>query len=154
EQDVCMLLLEDKHWPQAHCTLTGSTNIDTEALRPLEELIASGVVEGDEGAHALSSQVLEFARIFLRQRLQFTEEVTTDASSIVDKIQLFDLLDNSLEEERTSRVTHPRIKLSIRLVRSQLEVAVVVASRLRLLREGNHVRRISEVPVLVCPEFT
>ena len=46
-----------------------------------------------------------------------------------------------------------RVKLTVGLVGPELRVAVEVASSLGLLGEGDHVRRVLEIPVVVSPEL-
>ena len=92
-------------------------------------------------------------RILLGQCLNLAIQVITHASSVVHKIQSLNLLNDSTEDQAARRVTKPRVKLSVSLVRSQRLRGIVVARRLGLLGERHHVRRILEVPVLVGPEF-
>ena len=47
-----------------------------------------------------------------------------------------------------------RVELTVGLVGSELRVTVEVASSLGLLGEGDHVRRVLEVPVVVSPELS
>ncbi|KZL84320.1 hypothetical protein CI238_13243, partial [Colletotrichum incanum] len=152
-QDIGVVLLEDKHRPQAHGALAGAANVDAQTLGLLQKLVAAGVVKGDEGALALAAQVGELARVLGRQALELAEKVVADAGRVLDEAEALDLLDDGAEEDGARRVAHPGVELAVGLVGAELRVAEVVAGRLGLLGEGDHVGRRGEVPVLVGPEL-
>ncbi|KUI60105.1 hypothetical protein VP1G_11164 [Cytospora mali] len=152
-QDIGVLLLERQHGPETHGASTGSTNVDTEALGLLDELVALGVVERDERSLTLATEVGELAWVLLAQRRQLAVQVVTHAGSLGDQVVLLDLLDDGTEQDSPGWVTHPCVELPVWLVGPQLRVAVVVACRLRLLGKGHHVGRRGKVPVVVGPEL-
>lgn len=149
-----MVLLEDEHGPEAYGALAAAADVDAERLGLLEEGVARGVVEGDEGPLPLSAQVLELAGVFLGEPLELRVEVVADAGRVGDEVVALDLVDDGAEEQRARRVAHPRVELAVRLVGPQARVAVVVAGRLGLLAEGHHVRGVGQVPVVVGPELS
>jgi len=153
QKDISMVLLEDQHGPQSHGALSTSTNIDTNTLRLLQEFITSWAVKSNESSLSLASQVLELSRVLLSQALDTSIQIISNLRGMVDEIQTFNLLDDSTEEERTSWVTHPGVKLAVWLVRAELRVAEVVACCLGFLRECHHVGWCVEVPVVVRPEL-
>ena len=70
-----------------------------------------------------------------------------------DEVETLDLLDDGAEDDGAGRVAHPGVELAVGLVGAELGVAEVVAGSLGLLGEGDHVRGLGEVPVLVGPEL-
>jgi len=148
-----MMLLENEHRTQADSAVSTTANIDTDALRLLQELVSAGAVKRDEGSPALATQVHELAGVLLRKTFDTRVEVVTDLGSVVDEIQALDLLDDGAEDERVGWVAHPCVELAVWLVGSELWVAEVVAGGLGFLAEGYHVGRGLEIPVFVCPEL-
>lgn len=150
---LTVMLLEDQHRPQAHGILTATADVHTELLGLQQELVPLGVVPGDERALALATQVLDLVGVLLREARETRVEVVTRGGGVLDQTEALNLLDDGTEDDGTRRVTHPGIELTVRLVGTQLRVAVVEAGRLRLLGEGHNVRRGLEVPVVVGPEL-
>ena len=148
-----MVLLEGKHGSQANRAGTASTNVDTKGLGLGEELVSLGAVKGNEGALALTTEVLEVFGVLGGEALDLAVEVVTDAGGVVDEVVALNLLDNGAEDEGASRVAHPGVELAVRLVGTEILGGVVVAGGLGLLGEGDDVRGVLEVPVLVGPEF-
>ena len=148
-----MVLLEGKHGSQADGAGTASTNVDTESLGLGEELVSLGAVKGNESALALATEVLEVVGILGGETLDLAEEVVTDAGGVVDEVVALNLLDDGAEDEGASRVAHPGVELTVGLVGAEVLGGVVVAGGLGLLGEGDNVRRVLEVPVLVGPEL-
>lgn len=148
-----MVLLEGEHGAQAHGAGAAAADVDAEGLGLLEEFVAVGVVEGDEGALALAAQVGELAGVFLGEPLELTEEVVADLGGVLDEAEALDLVDDAAEEQGARGVAHPRVELAVGLVGAQGRVAEVVAGGLGLLAEGHHVRGRGQVPVLVGPEL-
>lgn len=148
-----MVLLERQHRTQTHGAGSATTNVDAKLLGLCQKLVALGVVEGDKGALALAAQVLELLRVLALQALELGEEVVADAGGVVDEVEALNLADDGAEEQGAGRVAHPGVELAVGLVGPQLRVAVVEAGRLGLLGEGDHVRGVLEVPVVVGPEL-
>jgi len=116
------MLLEDQHRPQPYSRSTTTTNIDTERLSLGQELVTFGVVKGNKSPPTFTSEVLEMLRILLGQSLHICEQVITNNSCVLHQIQSLDLVDYCAEKDRTSRVAHPCVKLSVWLVRSELRL--------------------------------
>src|SRR3569833_19915 len=152
DEDIGMLLFKDEHGPEADGAGAAAADVDAERLGPLEEVVATGIVEGDEGSHALASQVLELGRVAGGEALELGEEVVADLGGAADEVAVHDLVDDGAEEQGAGGVAHPRVELAVGLVGAQLGVAVVVAGGLGLLGEGDHVRGLGQIPVLVRPE--
>lgn len=75
------------------------------------------------------------------------------AYTLLNKILVKDLFDDSFAHRDTGWVTDPGVELSIRLIRDQHAIAKEVPCCLRFLGESNHIGRRIEVPVSVSPEF-
>lgn len=148
-----MVLLEDKHGPQPDGGGTAATNVDTDTLGVLEDLVAARTVPGDEGALALATEVLDLVGVLLGEALEAGVQVVAGLGGVLDQVEALDLVDDAAEEQGAGGVTHPGVELAIRLVGPQFVVAEVVTSGLGLLGEGDHVGRGLEVPVLVSPEL-
>lgn len=147
-----MVLLEDEHRTKSDSAGATSTNVDTESLGLGEELITTGVVKGDKGALALAAEVLELLGVALGEALELGKEVVADAGGVGDEVETLNLLVDGAEEDGADGVAHPGVELAVGLVGPQQRVAKVVAGGLGLLGEGDHVRGVGEVPVLVGPE--
>lgn len=154
QENIGVVVLEDKHGPQPNSTLSASTNVDTNTLSLSQDLVPLRRVPSDEGTLALTTQVLEVLGVLLRQTLETSVQVSTGSSGVLNQTQTLDLLDDAAEDQCTGRVTHPGVELAVGLVGAQGGVAVVVTGRLGLLGEGDHVRRGVEVPVVVGPELS
>lgn len=148
-----MLGLEDQHGPQPNGALAGTSDVDAHALGLLEDLVPPGAVPRDEGALSPTTEVLNFLGEPLGQPLQATVQIGTGVGRVPDEIQTLNLPDDGTEQDGARRVAHPRVELTVRLVRSEFVVAKVVARGLGLLGEGDHVRGRLEAPVLVGPEL-
>lgn len=148
-----MVLLEDQHGPEANGADSASTNVDTDALGLAEELVTLGGIPGNEGSLALTTEVLQMLGVLLSKALETRVQVFTGLGGVLDEVQALDLLNDTTEDEGTSGVTHPGVELTVRLVGTQGGVTVVVTGGLGLLREGHHVGRGLEVPVVVGPEL-
>ena len=148
-----MLFLENQHGPQPDRPLSTPTNIDTLALCLFQHLIPSHIIKRNKSALTLSSQILNLLGEPLTQPLETVKEVVTNGSSAIDKIHAFDFLNDGTEEDRARRITHPSVELTVRLVGTEIVVAKVITSCLRLLGKGNHVRWRAQTPVFVGPEF-
>lgn len=135
-----MLFLENQHGPQPDRPLPTATNIDTLALGLLQHLIPAHIIKRNKRALTLSSQILNFLGEPLTQSLETVKEVVTNGSRAIDKIHALDFLNDGTEKDRARRIAHPSIELTVRLVRSEIVVAKVITSCLRLLGKGNHVR--------------
>jgi hypothetical protein len=149
-----MVLLEDQHGPQTHSALTATTNVDTNALALDKELVTLRSIPGNKCTLALTTQVLQVLRVLLSQTLEASKEVGASGSCVLDERQALDFLDDAAEDEGTGWVTHPGVELAVGLVGTQGGVTVIVTGGLSLLREGDHVRRGLEVPVVVGPELS
>ena len=150
---LTVMFLEDQHGPQPHSRLATATDIDADALRLLQHLVAPGAIKRNERALSLATQVNNLARELLRQRLQTSVEIVPDAGRVRDQVQAGDLSVDGAEEEGAAGVAHPGVELAVGLVGAQGRVCVVVAGGLGFLAEGDHVRGVVEVPVLVGPEL-
>lgn len=148
-----MVLLERQHGAQTHGARTAAANVDAKLLCLCEELVALGVVKGDEGALALAAQVLEVLGVFLLQALELGVEVVADLCRVVDEVEALNLADDGAEEQGADGVAHPGVELAVGLVGPQGRVAVVEAGGLGLLGEGDNVRGVLQVPVVVGPEL-
>lgn len=149
-----MVLLEDKHRPQADGAGSAASDVDTDRLGLGHELVTLGGVPGNEGTLALATEVLEMLRVLLRKALEAGIEVLASSGSVLNEVKTLNLVDDAAENKSTGRITHPGVKLAVRLVGAQSGVAEVVTSGLGLLGEGHHVRGSREVPVLVSPELS
>lgn len=147
------MLLEDQHGSEADRSLSASSNVDPDGLGFPQKVIPSWAVPGDKGTLPLAPQILNLVWMLRRESLQPRVEVIPDTGGVVDEIQALHLLDDGAEENRTCRVSHPSVELSVGLVRAQVRVAKIVARRLRFLREGHHIGRGGQIPVFVGPEF-
>jgi hypothetical protein len=105
------------------------------------------------------------------EALETGVEVVASLSGVLNEVLALNLVENGTEEDGASGVTEPastllvlyewlqerilnlRVELTVGLVGPELRVTVEVASSLGLLREGDHVRRVLEVPVVVSPEL-
>lgn len=148
-----MRLLKDQHGSEADGVGTAAANVDTKLLGLDEELVALGVVKGDESTLALAAEVLEVLRVLLGELLDLAIEVVSDLGGLLDEVVALDLLDDGAEEDGAGRVAHPGVELAVGLVGAELGVSKVVASGLSLLGEGDHVRGSGKVPVVVGPEL-
>ncbi|KAI6757188.1 hypothetical protein HG531_003013 [Fusarium graminearum] len=131
-----MLLLEDEH-----------------SLGLSQELITLGAVKSNKGSLALTTKVLNLAWVLLAKTLKVLEKLVTNLCGVVDEIVLVDLINDGLEEDSASRVTHPCVELTVRLVGTNGRVSIVETGGLGLLREGHNIRGALEVPVLMSPEL-
>ena len=102
-----MLLLEDQHGPQADGLGTRSTDVDTEGLRILQDLVTSGRVPGDECTLALATEVLDLLRELGGKALETGVEVSTSLGSVLDEVLALNLIEDGAEEDGASRVTEP-----------------------------------------------
>lgn len=148
-----MVLLEDEHGPQADGGDTATADVDADALGALEHLVAAGAVPGDEGALALTTEVLDLVGVLRGQALEASVQVVTGLGSVLDEVEALNLVDDAAEQQSTGWVTHPGVELAVRLVGLQVVTGEVVTGGLGLLGEGDHVGRRLEVPVLVSPEL-
>jgi hypothetical protein len=171
KKDVGVLLLEDQHRPEADGLSSRATDVDADGLSVLQDLITSGRVPGDEGTLALTTEVLDLFGELGSKALEAGVEVGTSLGGVLNEVLVLDLVEDGAEEDSTSRVAEPagillvlcekfkpwmsnlRVELTVGLVGSELRVAVEVACSLGLLGEGDHVRRVLQVPVVVSPEF-
>jgi hypothetical protein len=173
EQNIGVLLLEDQHRPETDCLSTRATDVDADGLGLLQDLVALRRVPGDEGPLALATEVLDLLGELGGKTLEAGVEVSTSLGGVLHEVLAFDLGEDSAEEDGTGGVTEPamemlasirqrwytqtelnlRVELAVCLVGTELRVAVVVTSSLSLLGEGDHVRRVLEVPVVVSPEL-
>lgn len=149
-----MVLLEGQHGAKTDGIGTAATNVDTECLSLDEELITLGVVKSNESTLALATEVLKVIGILAGKTLKLSIQVVADLGSVVHEIESLNFANDATEEQSLGWVTHPGVELTVGLVRAQVLGAVVVTSSLGFLGEGNHVRGVLEVPVLVSPEFT
>ena len=102
-----MLLLEDQHGPEANGLDARATDVDTDGLRTLEELVASGRVPGDEGTLTLATEVLDLLRELGGKALEAGVEVSTSLRGVLHEVLALDLVENGAEEDGASRVTKP-----------------------------------------------
>lgn len=102
-----MLLLEDQHGPEADGLGTGATDVDTDALGLLEDLVAARRVPGDEGALALATEVLELLRVLGGEALEAGVEVGTGLGRVLDQVLALDLGQDGAEEDGAGGVTEP-----------------------------------------------
>lgn len=108
-----MLLLEDQHGPEAHSVSTRATNVDTDGLGLLQDLITLRRVPGDESTLALATEVGDVLGELLGETLEAGVEVVTSLSRVLDKVLALDLLEDSAEEDGTSGVTEPTVMLLV-----------------------------------------
>lgn len=154
QENIGVMVLEDKHRPQSNSTLSASTYVDTNILSLSQDLIPLRRVPSNEGTLTLTTQVLEMLGVLLRKTLKTGVQISTSSSGVFNQTQTLDLLDDTAEDQSAGRVTHPGVKLAVGLVGAQGGVAIIVTGRLGLLGEGDHVRRGVEVPVVVGPELS
>lgn len=102
-----MLLLEDQHWPEAHSLSTRATDVDTDGLGLLQDLVTLGRVPGDEGTLALATKVLDLLGEFGGEALEASVEVSTSLGGVLDEVLVLDLSEDGAEEDGTSGVTEP-----------------------------------------------
>lgn len=150
---LTMMFLEDQHRPQPHRPLPTPPNVDPQPFRPPQKVLPPWTVPCQECSLPFPSQILDLVRILLGQAIQSLVQVLPHLSRIFHQVQPLNLLDDGPEQDRPGRIAHPRVELTIRLVRPQLGIAEVEARRLRLLGEGHHVRRFGQLPVVVGPEL-
>lgn len=102
-----MRLIEDEHRSEADGLLAAGTNVDTEASHGADK--TSGVlgVEGNEGALALTTEVLNVLGVLGGKALNLGIELVTDASGLLDQVLVKDLLDDGTGHDDTGRVTDP-----------------------------------------------
>ncbi len=148
-----MMSLKNQHWPQPHRPLPAPPDIDTKPLRPLHEIVAARTIPRYERALPLPPQILNLVWIPFRQALEAVVEIVACVRGVPHEIQAFDLLDDGAEEDGARGVAHPGVELAVRFVGPQLRVAEVVARGLGFFREGDHVRRVVQVPVVMGPKF-
>ena len=110
EQDVGVLLLEDQHRPEADCLSTRATNVDSDGLGLLEDLIALRRVPGDEGSLALATEVLDLLGELGSKALEAGVKVSTSLSGVLDEVLVLDLGEDGAEEDSTGGVTEPAAK--------------------------------------------
>lgn len=147
------MFLKDQHRPQSDGPLPTPTDIDTKALRSLQEIVPPRAVPSKEGAFALATQIVDLTRISRCQPLQSRVQVFAGLRRVLDKIEPLDLMYDGAEQDRPCRIAHPSVELSIRLVRPQRRISKVETRGLRFLRKRDHVWRLGHIPVLVRPEF-
>ena len=111
EQDVGVLLLEDQHRPETDCLSTRATDVDSDGLGLLQDLVALRRVPGDEGSLALATEVLDLLGELCGKALEAGVEVVTSLSGVLDKVLALDLVEDSAEEDGTSRVAEPAVIL-------------------------------------------
>lgn len=145
--------LEDQHRTQADSPLARAADIDPHTFGLLEELVTARGVKGNERPHPFTTEVHDLLRILGLQALEAREEIIADPGGIVDQVEPLDFLNDGPEEDRTGGIAHPGVELAERPVRSELQVAEVVACCLGLFGERYHVGRAWEVPMLMCPEL-
>ena len=148
-----MLLFEVERGPETSGTFSAGALVNTLAFESEHELVAdSGRLtgEGEIGPQAASLGNAFWVLGF--ELVQAILEVGTRPRS--DLIQ-FVFLDNFVlgsGQLGTDRVSKERVKLTITLLNSGVMI-VVEATRKHFLGECNKVRRSSQVPVFVAPEF-
>lgn len=152
-QDIRVVLLEGQHRTQTHGAGATAANVDAKLLGLGEELVALGVVKGDESALALAAEVLEVLGVLLLQALELGVEVVANLGGVVDEVEALNLANDGAEEQGADGVAHPGVELAVGLVGPQGRVAVVEARGLGLLGEGDNVRGVLQVPVVVGPEL-
>ena len=149
-----MVLLENKHRPQADSVRSATSNVNTDRLGGSNELVTLGSVPGNESTLALTTEVLEVLGVLLGETLKTSVQVLTGGSGVLDQVETLNLIDDTAEDQSTGWVTHPGVELTVRLVGTESRVTEVVTGGLGLLGEGHHVRGSGEVPVLVGPELS
>lgn len=149
-----MVFLENQHRSEANGSLARTSDVDTDALGLLEDLISAVAVKGKESSLSFTSQVLDFSRILLGKTFELSVKIISHLGGVVDQIQTLNFLNDGTEEDSTSWVSHPGVELTVWFVGTELGVSEVVTGGLGLLGEGDHVGRSVEVPMFVGPEFT
>lgn len=144
---LTMMLLKYQHRPQSNCSLSTPPNINTQALRPPQEVISPGAIPRKERASALSAQILNFLRVAVRQRLESGVEILAYVRSVFNKVKPLDLLYDGSEEDGAGGVAHPSVELTVWFIGPKVRVPVKKSSCLSFLREGYHVWWLSQVPV-------
>lgn len=102
-----MLLLEDQHGPEAHSLGTRATNVDTDGLGLLQDLVTLGRVPGNEGTLALATEVLDLLGELGGEALEAGVKVSTSLGGVLDEVLVLDLSEDGAEENGTSGVTEP-----------------------------------------------
>ena len=149
-----MSLIEDEHGSEADGLLAAGTDVDTNVAHSLDE--ASGVlgVKGNEGTLTLATEVGNVLGVLGSETLELEVELVTNASSLLNKVLVKDLLDDSSGHDDTGRVTDPGVELAVSLVGDELLITEEVTSSLGLLGEGDDIRGRRKLPVVVAPEGT
>ncbi len=148
-----MMPLENQHRPQPNRPLPTPPNIHSLPLGLLQKLVPPRAIPRNKRALSLSSQILNFMWVLLRQSLQPTVQILAHLRCILDQVEALDFLDDSSEEDGARGVAHPGVELAVRLVGAEIGVAKVVAGGLGFLGEGDHIWGLGHVPMLMSPEF-
>ena len=146
-----MLLLEVKRGSQADSLDTAATLMDSLSLKLGEHLVTelNGVtVEGEEGS--LAADGFDELRVFDGQSGQFVLEVGASLDGQLSQLVFLDDVVLSGSQSDANRVSHEGVHVAVR--RGHPRVLVVIESaREHLLSEGDEVRRLSQVPLLMSP---
>jgi hypothetical protein len=131
-----MMFLENKHRPQPDSPLATSSNINTDLLSQLEDLLASRRIPCQKGPLPLSSQIQNLLWVCLCQLLNTSVKVVANLSRILHEVETLDFLDDGTEEEGAGWVAHPSVELTVGFVGTKVVVAKIVSCCLGLLGEG------------------
>jgi len=102
-----VLLLENQHRPEANCLSTRATNVDSNSLGLLEDLIALRRVPGDEGALALATEVLDLLGKLGSKALEAGVKVCTSLGGVLNEVLVLDFGKDGAEEDGTGGVAEP-----------------------------------------------
>ena len=113
KEDVGVLLLENQHRPEANRLSSRATDVDADGLGVLQDLVTSGRVQGDEGALALATEVVDLLGELGGEALEAGVEVGTSLGGVLDEVLVLDLVEDGAEEDGTGGVTEPASALSV-----------------------------------------